>query len=49
MFLYNDLERPDAFLDGGIMFNPIPPEGGGGGAFDARANFDCLAISDNLR
>ena len=23
--------------------------GGGGGAFDARANFDFLKISDNLR
>ena len=31
-------------------FNPIRPVGGGGGgAFDARANFEELAISDNLR
>ena len=30
--------------------NPIPPgRGGGGGAFDARAKFEQLAIPDNLR
>ena len=26
-----------------VFFNPIPP-GGGGGTFDARANFEQLAI-----
>ena len=29
--------------------NPIIFRLGGGGAFDARANFELLAISDNLR
>ena len=39
-----DKKKPDGNI------KPIPPgELGGGGAFDAHANFEQLAISDNLR